>query len=125
MAGHVRREGGRGRAVQARAVTLPLFQWSVPLIAGALCMLAAPLWIYGMPGEDQPSFAAAGQLGRYVVLYYPSAIVMLFLVSRLHRIVTRKAERARIDLFYLTAANACLAVAALVMIAALIGVVRQ
>lgn len=106
-------------------MTLPLFQWSVPLVAGALCMLLAPLWIHGTPGADQTAFAVAGQLGRYVVLYYPSAVVMLFLVSRLHRIVTRKAERPRIDLFYLTAANACLAVAAIVVIAALIEVVRQ
>jgi hypothetical protein len=106
-------------------VTVPLFQWSVPLVAGAFCMLVAPLWIFMTPGADPASFVSSGQLGLSVVLYYPSAIAMLFIVSRLHRLVTRKAGRPRIDQFYLTAANIFLALAALVMIAALIGVARR
>jgi hypothetical protein len=104
-------------------VTPPLFQWSVPMVAGALCMLIAPLWMFGTPAGET-AVLSARQLGRSVVLYYPSAIAMLFLVSRLHRLVTRKAERPRIDLWYLTAANVCLAVAVVAMIAALIGLVR-
>jgi uncharacterized membrane protein len=105
-------------------VTPPLFQWSVPLVAGGLCMLVAPLWMFGTPAADE-GFTSSRQLALYVVLYYPSAVAMLFIVSRLHRLVTRKADRPRLELRYLTGANICLAIAALVLIGALIVAFRS
>jgi hypothetical protein len=101
-------------------VTTPLFQWSVPLVVGAICMLAAPLWMLGTPAVDEASFASGWQLGLYVFLYYPSAVVMLFIVGWMHRFVTRKPGKPRIERLYLTGANICLAVALLVMIVAVI-----
>jgi hypothetical protein len=105
-------------------VTPPLFQWSVPLVAGGICMVIAPLWMFGTPDAAGGSLLSARQLGLTVVLYYPSAIAMLFIVSRLHRLVTRKAERPRIDLRYLTAANICLMAAVIAMIAAVLSGAR-
>jgi len=104
-------------------VTPPLFQWSVPLIAGGFCMLVAPLWMLGGSAADDSGLTSR-QLALYVVLYYPSAVAMLFIVSRVHKLVTRKAERPRIELRYLTGANLCLAVAVLVMVIAVIGMLR-
>jgi hypothetical protein len=103
-------------------VTPPLFQWSVPLVVGGLCMLIAPLWMLGGPAAAPASFSR--QLALYVVLYYPSAVAMLFLVSRAHRLVTRKADKPRVDQRYLVGANICLAVAVLVLLVALIGAFR-
>jgi hypothetical protein len=87
-------------------------------------MLVAPLWMFGAPAADERVFTSSRQLALHVVLYYPSAVAMLFIVSRLHRLVTRKADRPRIDVRYLTAANLCFAVAALVLLVALIGAFR-
>jgi hypothetical protein len=101
----------------------PLFQWTVPLVAGGVCMLAAPLWMFGAPAVEDGALTSR-QLALYVVLYYPSAIAMLFIVSRVHKLLTRKADRPRIELRYLTGANVCLGIAVLVMVAALIGMVR-
>jgi hypothetical protein len=103
-------------------VTPPLFQWSVPLVAGGVCMLVAPLWIVGGPQVDEAVTLSSRQLALYVVLYYPSAVAMLFIVSRAHRLVTRKADKPRIEHRYLLGANVCLAIAALVLLVALIGV---
>jgi hypothetical protein len=105
-------------------VTPPLFQWSVPLVAGGICMLVAPLWMFGTPAANEGVFTSSRQLALYVVLYYPSAVAMLFIVSRAHRLVTRKADKPRIELRYLAGANICLALAALVLIVALLGVLR-
>ena len=101
-------------------MTLPLFQWSVPLIVGAVCMLAAPLWMLGAPAGDELLPLSGWQLGLYVFLYYPSAVAMLFIVGWLHRLVTRKPGKPRIERLYLTGANICLALALLVMIVAVV-----
>jgi hypothetical protein len=101
-------------------VTPPLFQWSVPLVVGAICMLAAPLWMLGTPAVEDASLASGWQLGLYVFLYYPSAVVMLFIVGWMHRFVTRKPGKPRIERLYLTGANICLALALLVMLVAVI-----
>ena len=103
-------------------MTPPLFQWSVPLVAGGICMLVAPLWMIGGPAATDASASTSGrQLALYVVLYYPSAVAMLFLVGLAHRFVTRKADRPRIARRYLLGANICLALAVLVLLVALIG----
>jgi hypothetical protein len=101
-------------------VTPPLFQWSVPLVVGAVCMLAAPLWMFGIPPGEEASLASGWQLGLYVFLYYPSAVAMLFIVGWMHRLVTRKPGKPRIERLYLTGANICLALAVLVMLVALV-----
>ena len=101
-------------------MTPPLFQWSVPLVVGAICMLAAPLWMFGTPAVEEASYASGWQLGLYVFLYYPSAVVILFIVGWMHRFVTRKAEKPRIERLYLTGANVCLALALLMMLVAVI-----
>jgi hypothetical protein len=100
-------------------VTPPLFQWSVPLVAGGLCMLVAPLWMLGGPGVED-GVLSTSEIALYVVLYYPAAVAMLFIVSRAHKLVTRKADRPRIELRYLTGANICLAAAVLALTVALI-----
>ena len=87
-------------------------RWSVPLTAGGFCLLLFPLWMYGARGAGA---APEWQLGLDVLLYYPPAVVTLFLFGWLHRWVSRKADRPKIDLFYLVAAHACLAAALLVM----------
>jgi hypothetical protein len=87
-------------------------RWSVPLTAGGCCMLLFPLWMYGARGAGA---APEWQLGLNVLLYYPPAVATLFFFGWLHRWVSRKAVRPKIDLFYLAVAHACLAAALLVM----------
>jgi hypothetical protein len=84
----------------------------MPLTAGGFCLLAFPLWMYGARGVGA---ATEFQLGLNVLLYYPPVVVTLFFLGWLHRWVSRKADRPKIDLFYLAAAHACLAAALLVM----------
>lgn len=87
-------------------------QWSVPLTAGGVCVLLFPLWLFGA----RSAAASPGwELGRNVLLYYPSAVVTLFFFGWLHRFLSRKADRPKIAVFYLVAAHACLAVGLLVM----------
>jgi hypothetical protein len=87
-------------------------------------MLVAPLWMFGARGVGRPSLASGWEMGLYVLLYYPPAVAMLFIVGWLHRWTSRKAARPRVDLWYLAAAHACLAVAVIVMAAALIRILR-
>ena len=93
-------------------------QWSVPLTAGGFCMLLFPLWVFGTPEASDRS--AGWQLGLYVLLYYPPAVVTLFFFGWLHRWGSRKAQRPGIDLLYLAAAHGCLAAAIIVMAVAIV-----
>lgn len=86
--------------------------WTAPLTAGGFCLLLFPLWVYLSRGAAEPT---AWQLGLNVLLYYPQAIVVLFLFGWLHRFLSRKADRPKIAVFYLVVAHACLAVALLAM----------
>ena len=86
--------------------------WTAPLTAGGVCLLLFPLWMYFSRGAADP---APWQLGLKVLLYYPQAVVVLFVFGWLHRFLSRKKDRPRIAVLYLVAAHACLAVALLVM----------
>jgi hypothetical protein len=96
-------------------VTSISLHWSVPLVAGGVCMLIFPLWLFGTPAASGSTFATGWQLGLNVLLYYPPAVATLFFISRLHRWTVRKATRPKIDVLYVAAAHVCLAAAMLVM----------
>lgn len=94
--------------------------WVGQLCVVALCAVAFLLWILGTPGVGGSAYAKAWGLGLSVIMYYPPAILAIFLAGRLHRLLAKPASKAKVEIAYIMAGYALLAVAVVVMLTVLI-----
>lgn len=95
----------------------PTSRWARPLKAVGFFALMFPVWILGVPGNAKPDSPqrTGWTLGLVVILLYPVAVLVLYLLSRLHRLVSRRdaLQPDTDEVVYTRAANVLLALALL------------
>ena len=91
--------------------------WVPPLGVAALCLLALPFWILGVPGVGGTAYAEAWRLGFDIIFDYPPTVLAFFVLMLVHRWLSRPTVKPKVVLAYAIVAYLCLATALGYMIA--------